>query len=66
MTGFERENLITSIENSALYIAFENKAKTVDFILRKYGAESIDQIPGCYLLEVFSELYAIEADLRSG
>ena len=45
MTGFERENLITSIENSALYIASEIKEETVDFILRKYGAESIEQIP---------------------
>ncbi len=66
MTGFERENLITSIENSALYIASEIKEETVDFILRKYGAESIEQIPSCYLSEVFNELYAVEADIRSG
>ena len=65
MTGFERKNLITSIENSALYIASKNKSGTVDFILRKYGTESIEQIASSDLLEVFSELYTIEADLRS-
>ena len=66
MTAFERENLIISIENSAAYIASENKPETVDFILAKYGAESIKQIPDCYLSEVFNELDAIEADIRSG
>lgn len=66
MTEFERENLIISIENSAAYIASENKQETVDFILAKYGAESIGQISDCYLSEVFNELDAIEADLRSG
>lgn len=66
MTAFERENLIISIENSAAYIASENKLETVDFILAKYGVESIEQIPDCYLSEVFNELDAIEADIRSG
>lgn len=66
MTGFERENLLISIENSAAYIASENKSETVDFVLAKYGTDSIEQIPDCYLSEVFNELYAIEADLRSG
>ncbi len=66
MKTFERENLIISIENSAAYIASENKPETINFILSKYGAESIEQIPDCYLSEVFNELDAIEADLRSG
>ena len=65
MTGFERENLIISIENSAAYIASENKPETVNFVLEKYGAASIEQIASSDLSEVFSELYAIEADLRS-
>ncbi len=65
MTAFEREDLIISIENSAAYIASENKQETVDFILAKYGTESIEQLSDCYLSEVFNELYAIEADLRS-
>ena len=66
MTEFERENLLISIENSAAYIASENKSETVDFVLAKYGAKSIDQIPFCYLSEVFNELDTIESDLRSG
>lgn len=38
----------------------------MDFVLKKYGAKSIEQIASFDLSEVFSELYAIEADLRSG
>ena len=57
---------ITNIENTASFIESEIGAETVDFVLKKYGAKSIDQIASSDLAEVYSELYAIEADLRSG
>lgn len=65
MKKMERENWIINIENTASYIASETGAETVDFVLEKYGAKSIDDISDSDLSEVFSELYAIEADLRS-
>lgn len=66
MTRDERTNWITNIENTASFIASEIGAGTVNFVLEKYGAKSIEQIASSDLSEVFSELYAIEADLRSG
>ncbi len=66
MTKSERTNWITNIENTASFIESEIGAETVDFVLKKYGAKSIDQIASSDLAEVYSELYAIEADLRSG
>ena len=45
---------------------FDRNLQTVDFVLKKYGAKSIDQIASSDLAEAYSELYAIEADLRSG
>lgn len=65
MTKSERTNWITNIENTASFIESEIGAETVDFVLKKYGAKSIDQIASSDLAEVYSELYAIEADLRS-
>lgn len=66
MTRDERSNWIANIENTASFIASEIGAETVDFVLEKYGAKSIEQIASSDLSDVFSELYAIEADLRSG
>jgi hypothetical protein len=66
MTKSERTNWIANIENTASFIESEIGAETVDFVLKKYGAKSIDQIASSDLAEVYSELYAIEADLRSG
>lgn len=65
MTRAERENWIINIDNTASVIETAIGAGTVDFVLRKYGAKSIDDISDSDLSEVFSELYAIEADLRS-
>lgn len=62
----ERTNWIVNIENSASIIEAEIGAETVNYVLEKYGAKSIEQIASSDLSEVFSELYAIEADLRSG
>ena len=65
MTRAERENWIMNIENTADFIASEIGSETVDFVLGKYGARSVEDISDSDLSEVFSELYAIEADLRS-
>lgn len=65
MTQAERENWIINIENTASYIASEIGEEVVASTLYKYGASSIEQIASSNLAEVFSELYAIEADLRS-
>ena len=66
MTREERNNWILNIENTASYIASEIGEDVVVSTLYKYGARSIEQIASSDLSEVFSELYAIEADLRSG
>lgn len=66
MTRTERENWIVNIENTASFIAAESGEEVVASTLNKYGASSIEQIASSDLSDVFSELYAIEADLRSG
>lgn len=65
MTKIERDNWIMNIENTADFIAFEIGSEIVDFVLGKYGARSAEDVSDSDLSEVFSELYAIEADLRS-
>ena len=66
MTRAERNNWILNIENTAFYIASEIGEEVVVSTLYKYGARSIDQIASSDLSDVFSELHAIAADLRSG
>ena len=66
MTRDERKSWILNIENTAAYIASEVGEEVVASTLYKYGAKSIEQITSSDLSDVFSELYAIEADLRSG
>ena len=66
MTRAERENWIINIDNTASFVESEIGTETVKFVLEKYGVASIEQIASFDLSDVFSELYAIEADLRSG
>ena len=66
MTREKRNNWILNIENTASYIASEIGEEVVVSTLYKYGARSIDQIASSDLSDVFSELHAIAADLRSG
>lgn len=66
MTRTERENWIVNIENTASFIAAEIGEEVVASTLYKYGASSVEQIASSDLAEVFSELYGIETDLRSG
>lgn len=64
MTNSERENWIINIENTVSYIASEIGEEVVASTLYRYGASFIEQICSSDLSEVFSELYAIETDLR--
>ena len=66
MTREKRNNWILNIENTAFYIASEIGEEVVVSTLYKYEARSIDQIASSDLSDVFSELHAIAADLRSG
>lgn len=66
MTREERKNWILNIENTSSYIASEVGEGVVASTLYKYGARSIEQIASSDLSDVFSELYMIETDLRSG
>lgn len=65
MTGQERDYWIVNIENAVSFISSEIGNKTVDFVLEKYGAENISEISDCDLPDVFNELDAIEAEIRS-
>lgn len=65
MTRTERENWIVNIENTASFIASEIGEEVVTSTLYKYGAKSVTHISSFDLPDVFNELYAIEADLRS-
>lgn len=65
MTYEEKINWITNIENAAFYIVSEIGEEVLVSTLHKFGAASIDQVASSDLVEVFSELYAIEIDLRS-
>ena len=65
MTRQVRENWIVNIENATSFIASEIGNETVGFVLEKYGAETIDEIADCDLSDVFNELDAIEAEIRS-
>ena len=66
MTRVERNTWIVNIENTASFIASEIGEEVVASTLYKYGARSIERIASSDLSDVFRELYAIEADLRSG
>lgn len=64
MPNISDSDYIASIEESASVIGSEIGSETVDFVFRKFGANSVEDLNPADLSEVFSELYAIEADLR--
>ena len=63
MTDYERKNLIISIENSAAAVESRLGSAVVKSVLERYGAYEIQDLNPKDLPEIFSELYAIEADL---
>lgn len=64
MTQSERINWLINIENCASVIESQLGAAVVQSVLNRYGAQSIWNLNPSNLSEVFSDLYAIEADLR--
>lgn len=63
MTDYERKNWIINIENSAAAVEAQLGSSVVNSVFERYGANSVENLNSCVLPEVFSELYAIEADL---
>lgn len=64
MANISNSDYISSIEQSISLISSELDSKVAEFVFEKYGAHSIEDLNPTYLSDVFSELYAIEADLR--
>ena len=64
VTKDERENWIINIENTASTISSQLGSAVVDGALQRYGARSVEDLNLSDLPVVFSELYAIEADLK--
>mgnify|MGYP003358925619 FL=1 len=64
VTKDERENWIINIENTASTISSQVGSAVVDGVFQRYSAHSVEDLNPCNLPDVFSELYAIEADLR--
>ena len=63
VTKDERENWINNIENTASTISSQLGSAVVDGVFQRYGAHSVEDLNPSDLPDVFSELYAIEADL---
>lgn len=64
MTKQEISNFRINCQNSADFISSEIGNETLKFVLGRYGASDIDSVSPSDLPDMFSELYAIEADLR--
>ena len=64
MTKSERENWLCNIQETATLVARQTGWGTVESILRRYGASSIEELKPSDYPAVFSDLYAIEADTR--
>lgn len=64
MTTIEKDSYISSIEESASIISSQVGSTVVDSVFQRYGSHSVEDLNPSDLPDVFSELYAIEADLR--
>ena len=60
----DNESWIINIQNVANEVASQIGFETVKHILRKYGANSIEDLSPSYYTEVFEELDFIANDLR--
>ena len=63
MTKRERNNWIVNIENPAAAIESQLGSAVVESVFKRYGAHDTWDPRSSDLPDVFSELYAIEADL---
>ena len=64
MAKISDSNFMASIEQSVSVINTELDSKVAAAVFERYGAHGVEDLNPTYLPEVFSELYAIEADLR--
>lgn len=64
MTKRERDNWIVNIENTATVIESQLGAAVVESVFKRYGAHGTGGLRSSDLPDIFSELYAIEADLN--
>lgn len=64
MSKNSNSDYVTSIEESASIICSEIEPEVVDSVFQRYGAQCVEDLNPADLPDVFSELYAIEADLR--
>lgn len=63
MTRHERDNWIVNIENTAATIESQLGSAVIESVFKRCGACGTWDLRSSDLPEVFSELYAIEADL---
>lgn len=63
MTKSERMNWFINIENCVNIIESKLGSAVIQSVLKRYDAYSISGLKSSDLPDVFSELYAIEADL---
>lgn len=64
MANLSKESYIASIEESTSIICKELGPEVVQSLYRRFGANDLEGIKTADLPEVFSEFYAIEADLK--
>lgn len=64
MTKSERQNWIDSIENSAAVVSSELGSAVVDSVFRRFGVNCAEEACDSILPDIFSEMYAYEADLK--
>lgn len=66
MKNCDKQNLIISIENSIDFIEshLDSADKTIAFVFKKHSVRNLEKSSIHTLQNLFSELYAIEADLR--
>lgn len=64
MVSINNSDYIASIEQSASIISDELGNKVIEAVFERYGAHGTEDLDSSYLPDVFSELYAIEADIR--
>lgn len=64
MSNINNSDYIASIEQSVSVISAKLSSRVAESVFERYGTHGIEDLNPSYLPDVFSELYAIEADLR--
>lgn len=64
MANIRNFDYIASIEHSVSVISAELGNSVAESVFEIYGAHGIEDLNLTYLPDAFSDLYAIEADLR--